>query len=457
MRISRRAFIATSAACSTLGIPAWATRMQELVATSGEVQFAPSDYNKTKIWGFGGTIPGPEIRVAQGARVQRRFVNDLPQASSVHWHGIRIENAMDGVPGLTQPVVERGDHFDYDFVVPDAGTYWYHSHNQSWEQVARGLYGPLIVEEATPPDVDRDITWMIDDWRLDDTAQIAGGFGAMHDNSHAGRLGNFVTVNGDANLRLEAKTNERLRLRLVNTANARVFELGFEGATGVVVALDGMPLETPEPLERVILAPAQRADVIVDITAHSGDGAALFMQDRDAAYALVEILVSGEMSKTARGPVLPLPPNPQTKLGALSDARSIPLLMEGGAMGGLRSATLRGESLPMGDLVAQGFVWALNSNADMPDDPLVSADLGETIRLPMTNQTAFPHGMHLHGHHFREVQSDGSLGPFRDTLLLNRGETREIAFVADNPGKWLLHCHMLGHQAAGMKTWLEVA
>ncbi len=457
MTLSRRDFLASSAAFSAIGAPALSKALLELIATPGEVQFAPDDYGKTKIWGFDGIVPGTEIRLKQGARVQRRFVNDLPQASSVHWHGIRIDNAMDGVPGLTQEVVAAGGSFDYDFITPDAGTYWYHSHNQSWEQVARGLYGPLIVEEETPLDVDRDLTWMIDDWRLDDTAQIAGGFGAMHDNSHAGRLGNFVTVNGDADLRIDAKTNERLRLRLINTANARIFTLGFQGASGIVVALDGMPLEAPEPLDQIVLAPAQRADVIVDITAKAGDGAVLYMQDREQAYALVEILITGETSASSRDPVLPLPPNPQSSLGDLSTARVIPLLMEGGAMGGLREATLRGRSLEMGELVSQGFVWALNGNADMPETPLLRASVGETIRLPITNQTAFPHGMHLHGHHFREVDAGGRLGPYRDTLLVNRGETREIAFVADNPGRWLLHCHMLGHQAAGMKTWMEVA
>lgn len=457
MTLSRRSFLASSAAFSAVGAPAFSRSPLDLIARTGEVQFAPAEYGKTKVWGFDGTVPGTEIRIAQGARVQRRFVNDLPQASSVHWHGIRIDNAMDGVPGLTQAVVAEGQSFHYDFIAPDAGTYWYHSHNQSWEQVARGLYGPLIVEEETPPDVDRDLTWMIDDWRLDDTAQIAGGFGAMHDNSHAGRLGNFVTVNGDADLRLEAKTNERLRLRLINTANARILTLGFKGASGMVVALDGMPLETPEPLQQIVLAPAQRADVIVDITGKAGDGAVLYMQDRETAYSLVEILIRGEMRSSPLGPILPLPPNPQTVFGDLNAARVVPLLMEGGAMGGLRTATLRGKPLPIRELAASGFVWALNGNADLPEAPLLVANVGETIRLPLTNQTAFPHGMHLHGHHFREIHADGRLGPYRDTLLVNRGETREIAFVADNPGKWLLHCHMLGHQAAGMKTWMEVA
>ena len=158
-------------------------------------------------------MPGPVIRVRQGERVRRRFVNELPQASTVHWHGIRIENAMDGVPELTQAAVPPGGSFLYDFVAPDAGTYWYHSHNLTWEQLARGLYGALIVEEADGgPEVDRDELLLIDDWRLTPEAQIDQRFGAMGDRSHglSGRLGNWVTINGVSDWRREVRRHERL-------------------------------------------------------------------------------------------------------------------------------------------------------------------------------------------------------------------------------------------------------
>jgi len=135
--------------------------------------------------------------VRQGETVRVRLENDLPQPTTIHWHGIRIDNAMDGVAGLTQPAVEPGGSFDYAFKVPDAGTFWYHPHNLSWEQVARGLYGPLIVDEPDPPEVDQDIALVFDDWRLDETGQIhEASFAAMMDWSHAGRLGNVLTING---------------------------------------------------------------------------------------------------------------------------------------------------------------------------------------------------------------------------------------------------------------------
>jgi FtsP/CotA-like multicopper oxidase with cupredoxin domain len=131
--------------------------------------------------------------------------------------------------------------------------------------------------------------------------------------------------------------------------------------------------------------------------------------------------------------------------------------MEGGAMGGMQGARLNGERLEMRELASRGMVWALNGVAGLAETPLFSARRNDPHVIEFVNRTAFGHGMHLHGHHFREILGDGGLGPWRDTLLVGRNETRRIALVADNPGKWLLHCHMLGHQAAGMKTWFDVS
>jgi FtsP/CotA-like multicopper oxidase with cupredoxin domain len=175
-------------------------------------------------------MPGTMIRVKQGERVTRRFVNDLPQASSIHWHGVRIDNSMDGVAGLTQKAVPSGESFDYDFTAQDAGTFWYHAHNRSMEQVARGLYGALIVDETEPVDVDREEVLILDDWLLNpETAQLDPEFDSPHDKSHAGRRGNYIATNGAAFTALSAKQNERLRLRLINAANARIFQLALSG------------------------------------------------------------------------------------------------------------------------------------------------------------------------------------------------------------------------------------
>jgi FtsP/CotA-like multicopper oxidase with cupredoxin domain len=460
-RLSRRAFAKGAlGAAAAMALPgrAWPEAKPTLVAAPSMARLAPADYPETAVWSYGGSVPGPVIRTSQGARVTRRFLNRLPQPATVHWHGIRIDNAMDGVPDLTQRAVPESAEFLYDFTVPDAGTYWYHPHNRSWEQMARGLYGALIVDEPEgAPEVDIDEVLLLDDWRLTDNAQIAGGFGNMHDWAHAGRIGNWITVNGGGGWSRTVRQGTRMRLRLVNTANARIFSLESRGLEGWVVALDGMPLVTPQPLGQLAMAPAQRADLIVDVIAGDGEEAMLVSFERDGGYAIAAFNVDG-VARTERLPdPEPLPPNSVPVLGSILDARHADLLMEGGAMGGMRGTMMGGRTMGMRDMASAGKVWAFNGMADMTDAPLIEANRGETVRISITNDTAWPHAMHLHGHHFRKIAADGATGPLRDTLLMPRGETADIAFVADNPGDWLLHCHMLEHSAGGMMTWLRVA
>ena len=428
-----------------------------LHAMPGTARLAPPDYPETPIWGYDGRVPGPTIRVRQGERVARRFVNGLPQPSTVHWHGIRIDNAMDGAPGLTQPVVQPGAEFLYDFTPPDAGTWWYHSHHRTFEQMARGLYGVLVVEERDTPEVDREEVLLLDDWRLAEDASLHDSFDALHDWAHAGRIGNWVTVNGDSAWSRETSRFERLRLRLVNAANARIFSLELKALEGWVVALDGQPLPAPEAAGALVLAPGQRADLIVDVTAGEGEEAFLVSRERDDDYALAAFPVRGAARESRLPAPAALAPNPVPPLGDLAQARRATLRMDGGAMGRMQEAMLGGRMVGARDLAGQGKVWAFNGLAEMPEAPLFAARRGETVRLAMINDTAWPHAMHLHGHHFRAIASDGTAGPLRDTLLTDRGETVEIAFVADNPGDWLLHCHMPGHSVSGMKTWFTVA
>jgi len=463
MNLTRRELLQSGGAAGLLwSLPGTGFAASEgltlMTARPAEVQLAPPEYPKTEIWGYDGQMPGPVIRMKQGERVRRKFVNDLPQASSVHWHGIRIDNAMDGVAGLTQDAVEPGNSFDYDFAVPDAGTYWFHSHNRSAEQVARGLYGALIVEEPEAPDVDREEILILDDWLLNpETAQIDPEFEAPHDRSHAGRRGNFIATNGRPDFELSVQRNERLRLRLINASNARVFELGLQGLQGWAMAYDGMPLPVPEAIEGTfLLSPGQRVDLFVDVIADTGETAHLFRIDDQQGYSQVPFIVDGESAVMPRPDPSPLPPNSDMKLDDLDSARQLRLKMEGGAMGGLDAAVLDGESKTFRQLVEANQFWAFNGVIGMTDTPLALLSRGETAKLEIFNDTVFPHAMHLHGMHFREVLADGSMGPLRDTLLLFGDETREIAFVADNPGKWLFHCHMLSHAASGMMTWVDV-
>ena len=450
-KITRRAVLA-GAALSAAPLPALSST-RRLRAAPGKAQITPPGDPVTDIWGYDAQAPGPELRFRQGDRLAVTLENALPQETTIHWHGLRLPNAMDGVPDLTQPAVAPGADFAYAFDLKDAGTYWYHSHVRGWEQVARGLHGPLIVEEPTPPDVDRDLTLVLDDWRLDEAAQIDDSLGALFDRSHGGRIGNWVTVNGEGAWAAPARRGERLRLRLINAANARIFSVSLKGGAGVVAALDGHPLAKPEPLDKATIAPAQRADLIVDLTAE--DEAILISHERDGDYALASFPISGD-TPARDTPPPPLAPNEVPPLGPLETARVKRLVMEGGAMGRLGEAQLGEETLPIRQLAQRGMVWAFNGRADRPPEPLVSANLGETVVIEVVNDTRWPHAMHLHGHHFRVLGSAGP-GPLRDTTLVQPGARAKLAFVADNPGAWLLHCHMLEHAAAGMSTWIEVA
>lgn len=211
------------------------------------------------------------LRLRQGQPVGIRVENGLAEDTTVHWHGIRLPNAMDGVPGLTQSPIRPGETFVYEFTPPDAGTFWYHPHANSLVQLGRGLAGALIVEEAEPVAFDRDLIWQLQDWRLVAGGQIAGGFGSAMDAAMSGRVGSLVTINGAAQTELGVGAGERIRLRLANTALARMMALRFEGHRPIILAIDGQPCEPHEPEDgRLVLAPAMRVDIALDMQGEPG-------------------------------------------------------------------------------------------------------------------------------------------------------------------------------------------
>ncbi len=429
----------------------------------GTAPLAGVDAPPVSVWAYGGSVPGPVIRVKRGERVRVRLKNGLAQPTTIHWHGVRIDNAMDGVPGLTQDAVQPGRTFDYSFIAPDAGSYWYHSHDKPWEQIARDLYGLLIVEEETPPAAVRDIAFVADDWRLNMAGQIdEANFNDLHDWSHAGRMGNWLTVNGLTEPDFPVRAGERLRLRMVNTANARILAFDFEPLKARVIALDGQPVAPWTPGGALSLAPGQRADVVIDIAGEPGSTVPVWeVSARDRLKAAKFKIANGPPLREgpADDPVV-LAPNDRLAAPNLDSAQTIELLMEGGAMGGLRQGSIDGTMLSIRELVEKKLVWAFNGKVGMQKKPLAVIAKGRTAVINMVNRTAFPHAMHLHGYHFQVIERNGKPvadAPWRDTELLATDEQVRVAFVADNPGKWLFHCHMLGHTAAGMVTWIEVA
>jgi FtsP/CotA-like multicopper oxidase with cupredoxin domain len=436
-----------------------------LRATAGQVQLVGSRYPATEAWSYDGSIPGPILRARQGTHLDVDLLNDLPQPSTIHWHGLRLPNAMDGVPDVTQAPVGPGERFRYAFELKDAGTFWYHPHANSSEQVGRGLSGALIVEEAEPPQVDREELWVLDDWRLGEDAQILPFDGNLHDAAHAGRIGNTVTLNGILPAAWPVRSGERVRLRLVNVANARVFGLRFEGHSPVVIATDGQPCTPHAPAGgTVTLSPGGRCDLILDMAGTPGARFRLLdAHYRRSAYKLLEIAYADApplRSDPLAAPIaLPKNPVPTPDLAA---AEGLELLLAGGAMGGLATATLGDQRLGLRDLAERGKVWALNGrvHGGHKDPPLFRLTRGQTYRLRITNDSSFEHPMHLHGHHLLLLRRNGQpVTPrtWHDTLLVAPGETVETALVAESPGLWMIHCHVLEHQMAGMMATTKIA
>ena len=461
---TRRAFLASATAGLALapfgGGRAAAAPDLRLRAAPASVRLVPEPYGETPVWCYGGSVPGPEIRVRQGDRVRVLLDNGLGEDTTIHWHGLRLPNAMDGVPEVTQPPVRPGGTFAYEFDAVDAGTFWYHPHSNSMEQVARGLYGVLVVEEREPAlRVDRDLTWVLDDWRMTQEAELAPGFDNPHDMSHAGRLGNWATVNGFSPGEFAVRRGERIRLRLVNTANARVFGLQFEGHRPQVIALDGHPVAPHAPEDgRVVLGPGMRADIVLDMTGEAGAKTPVidaFYRNRE--YRLLDLAYAAEPLRAAPPDwPLALPPNPLPEPEVEGAVRH-EMMFTGGAMGGAVMAEMGGSMGPVGP---RSF-WFVDGEAmpEGPLEPMLTLGRGRSCVIAMTNATAWPHPMHLHGHAFRILARNGrpaARREWRDTVLLEPRERVEIAFVADNPGDWLFHCHVLGHQASGMKSMIRV-
>ena len=424
------------------------------------------------VWGYNGLVSGPEIRVRQGQPFKALLKNNLDEGTTIHWHGLRVPNAMDGVPHLTQDPVEPGQAFRYEFTPADAGTFWYHPHQRSFEQVGRGLYGALIIEEADPPQVDRDIIWVLDDWRMNDSGQISGGFGSRHDAMMAGRIGNTITINAKPPTPLEVRPNERIRLRLVNAANARIFGLDFSDIEPLIIALDGQPVEPHTRSGPLLLGPAMRVDLILDLT----EASATRHEIRDVFYSgleygLNELVYTGTPIRSAPlQNAVSLSPNPLAEPNlANSDRHEIHF--GGGMMGmmsgrrsgsGMMSGQMGGSGMMSGGMMSGGMMgWTVNgvSATGHVHDPIITTPQGRTLVLDMINDTAWWHPIHLHGHSFRVLSRNGNPTQYRewqDTVLMSPQERVEIAFVADNPGDWMFHCHILEHQAAGMMATIRV-
>ncbi|PNE11972.1 MAG: copper oxidase, partial [Beijerinckiaceae bacterium] len=409
------------------------------------------------VWSYNGEVPGPLLRFKKDEEVKVRLVNKLAQPASLNWHGVRIVNAMDGVAGLTQEPVPPGGSFDYRFTPPDSGLYWYHPHALPFigEQLDRGLYGVMIVDERDPPAADRDMLVVLADWKLDDKGQLAG-FDAATDAAGAGRMGPLVTLNSRAVPVAETlPPSSRLRLRVLSSVDTRLMLIAFNGVRPLILAVDGQPCEAFEPARQMIpLGPGARFDVMLDLPGDAGtDANVTLLGDNEPDRVLLAFKTAGE-KRSPLPPVASLPQNPllpsEIKLQA---SRKVDILIEAIASMGTGSSSVAAQDRPL--------YWKLNGKAvpGFASAPLFSVKRGTPVTLGFVNHTAFVQQMHVHGHAMRLLHDldDGWEPYWRDAVLVPEGKTKHVAFVADNPGKWAIECLMAGRQTAGMATWFEVS
>ncbi len=471
--ITRRRFLVVSAAGAVAGLGAACSSGSRVESGSGsdvpDVLEFPMNAAESEVdlggvtvrtWTYTGTVPTKEIRLRKGQTLRAPVSNNLPQETTVHWHGLAIPNRMDGVPFLTGPAIPSGGEFTYEFVVPDAGTYYLHSHVGT--QLDRGLYGPLIVEDPDDgADYDDELTVILDDWidgtgtnpdqvleRLQrdgmDPMDPAGP--QVSPTLPLGEDGGDVTypyylVNGRTSTDpqvVDYQPGQRIRLRIINAGADTAFRVGVPGATLNVTHTDGYPV-VPQQTDSVILGMGERADAIVEVTSSVPVVAA---PEDKTGHAQINMRVGGAPStvdaeafaKALRNQAplntATLTPAPDVVLPAQEPDTVVDVALAG----------------PIGL-----YSWPINGKlyAEPPEDgiPLVA---DRRVRMRFVNESMMYHPMHLHGHTFQVVG-----GPRKDTVLVPPLQTVEVDFQTDNPGRWIVHCHNDYHLNAGMATFVE--
>jgi FtsP/CotA-like multicopper oxidase with cupredoxin domain len=394
------------------------------------------DAGAATVWAYNDQVPGPLVEATVGDLVRVVFTNDLKEATTIHWHGLRIDNEMDGVPAVQDPV-QPGETFTYEFVVPDAGTYWYHPHVRGHEQVERGLYGPLVVHEAEEIVVDRDRYFVLDDVSLRDNGKLyaftTGGMDGMH-----GRHGNVLLVNGQAEVLTDTvRPGAVERWRIVNTANARLMYADVIGADWRVVGVDGGLLEEPYTVDELRLPVGRRFDLEVIPKEGRDDVKLRVLVPKSVGfdkYPMFEATIEGDLAGTT-------PPEwPAAIMPVVEDATQ-----EVDVTLGFRNGSV-------------GMAWTINGAA-YGEDELIQV-LGNTPTvIHLRDTTGAGHPFHLHGQFFEVLSHNGGPsdvpGPL-DTIHVGGNDEIELYTTFDNPGVWMAHCHILEHAELGMMTAFEV-
>lgn len=454
-----------------------------LTAKASQQELAPGV--TLPVWTFNNSVPGPEIRVKQGETVKITLRNELPEPVSIHWHGYPVPNAMDGVPGVTQNAVQPGQSFTYEFKATVPGTYWYHSHQDSVNQVDRGLYGALIVEPKDGLKVDRDYTLILDEWMsagmnmsggnmsgsnmtgMDHSnmnmngsndngksmnhGQMNMGNGNMGNGGHDMSMYDLFTINGKSGSlveKLPVKQGEKVRIRLIN-AGFLTHQIHLHGHEFKITAVDGQPLNNPGVLKDnvVAIAPGERYDIEFE----ANNPGQWFIEDHGDKEAVkgMKAIIAYEGSAGGADQ-----PNEKAQLAAVDLSRY--------GQAGKMNFTLDQKytleyTMNLNTENKNGdTVYTINGKT-FPETEPIKVKKGDTVKVRLVNNSKTDdHPMHLHGHFFQVLSKNGKplegAPVIKDTLNLKPGEEYVVAFQADNEGNWMFHCHDLHHASAGMVT-----
>lgn len=390
-------------------------------------------------WGYEGSVPGPTIVGRVGDTLVAHLVNSLPEPTLIHWHGLRLPAAMDGTE-LGQHLVPPGGHFEYRFELRDAGTFWYHSHANETVQMERGLYGALVVLGPDEPRVDADRLLVLDDVKLDRHGDIAKT--ALFDR-HTGREGKVLLINGQSEPEYEIAAGQVERWRLVNACSARYVRLSLGGLPFRIIGSDGGLRGEALTVTEALLTPGERLELVVG--PFEDEGAEL------AIESLPYRRTAMKRPRLTRWGKLRVGPRARSEATFPAAAASLWPLVPAGSLTPNRTVRLGAR------MTLHGHDWLINDQSHFHDAPV---KVGALQVWDIVNETGMDHPFHLHGFFFQVVAVDGApVAPseWKDTVNVVGKRRVTIAFRPDDrPGKWMYHCHILEHHAAGMMGHFEV-
>ena len=416
------------------------TRTYQL--TASEFQWKLSDDKTINAWGFNQSVPGPILRARKGDTMIVKVKNDLKESTVIHWHGIQLPADMDGTDSVQRPI-PPGEEFEYRFIVPDAGTFWYHSHQNEAKQMEMGMYGALIVEEETELVTDYERVLMIDDMKLTSENEFKVGNSLLRwIERHDGREGNALLINGKENYQIQMNAGQTERWRFINSSSARYFRLFLGGRPFRLIATDGGLLEYPVELTELMIVPGERAEILIgpftegesfEMESLKYDRMTMFKAKR-GRYATINV-------QGSKPSVLNMPQRLRTILPLAS--RDIVV-----------NRTIK---LSVGPSLKHGIDFLVNGETHAQDKPVVA---GELQVWEVRNASLMDHPFHLHGFFFQVFEINGKAPEYiswKDTINLKPLSNVKIAWMPDNrPGQWMYHCHILEHHEAGMMGHFEV-